>query len=98
MTEGFEKNPVFSAPWEAQAFAMAVALYERGCFTWTEWSSTLAEVIAEAKDQRYYEHWLTALERIVERKALVAPGMLERRRREWEEAALRTPHGQPIEL
>ena len=105
MSEGFEKNPVFNAPWEAQAFAMAVALHERGAFTWKEWASTLAEVIAEANargepggGEHYYEHWLAALERIVERKALFAPGVLERRRREWEEAARRTPHGRPIEL
>ena len=105
MTEGFEKDPVFNAPWEAQAFAMAVALHERGAFTWQEWSSTLAEVIAEVKahgepdtGDRYYEHWLTALERILARKSLLAPAALERRQREWQEAALRTPHGKPIEL
>ena len=26
-------GPVFRAPWEAQAFALAVALHERGLFT-----------------------------------------------------------------
>jgi len=105
MSEGFDKNPVFNAPWEAQAFAMAVALYERGAFTWKEWASTLAEVVAEVKargetdtGERYYEHWLTALERIAARKSLVTDAALERRRHEWEEAARRTPHGQPIEL
>ena len=105
MSEGFDKNPVFNAPWEAQAFAMAVALYERGAFTWKEWASTLAEVVAEVKargetdtGERYYEHWLTALERIAARKSLVTDAALERRRHDWEEAARRTPHGQPIEL
>ena len=29
-------GPVFKAPWEAQAFAMALALHERGLFTWKE--------------------------------------------------------------
>ena len=29
-----EDGPVFREPWEAQAFAMALALYERGLFTW----------------------------------------------------------------
>ena len=34
-------------PWEAQAFAMALALHERGVFTWPEWAATLgAEVSA----------------------------------------------------
>jgi hypothetical protein len=41
------EGPVFKAPWEAQAFAMAVALHERGAFTWKEWAACLAEVIAE---------------------------------------------------
>jgi hypothetical protein len=31
-------GPVFSAPWEAQAFAMVLALHERGLFTWPEWA------------------------------------------------------------
>jgi len=99
------EGPVFAAPWEAQAFAMAVALNERGAFAWKEWAATLAEVIAEAgrrgdfdDGSHYYRHWLTALERIVARKGIVTEALLERRRHEWDEAARRTPHGQPIEL
>ena len=37
------EGPVFREPWEAQAFAMALALHERGLFTWPEWAATLAE-------------------------------------------------------
>jgi nitrile hydratase accessory protein len=98
-------GPVFSAPWEAQAFALAVALHERGAFTWKEWAATLAEVIGEARlrgepdtGERYYEHWLAALERIVAAKRLLARGSLEDRKRAWRAAARRTPHGQPIVL
>ena len=98
-------DPVFKAPWEAQAFAMTLALHERGAFSWKEWAQTLAEVIAEVKargepdtGEDYYRHWLTALERIVERKGLVSAATLEERRHAWEEAAEHTPHGQPIEL
>ena len=32
-------GPVFREPWEAQAFAMTLALHERGLFTWKEWAS-----------------------------------------------------------
>src|ERR1700737_1957384 len=39
----------FREPWEAQAFAMALALHERGLFTWTEWASALAEQIRRAQ-------------------------------------------------
>ena len=98
-------TPVFNAPWEAQAFAMTVALHESGAFTWKEWADDLAEVIAEVKrrgeadtGEDYYAHWLTALERIVTRKGLVTEKLLEHKRREWDEAAHRTPHGHPIEL
>lgn len=99
------EGPVFKAPWEAQAFAMAVALYERGAFTWKEWAATLAEVIAEVRHRGepddggdYYRHWMTALERIVARKGLLTPAALHERRDAWDEAARRTPHGQPIVL
>jgi nitrile hydratase accessory protein len=99
------EQPVFRAPWEAQAFAMTLALYERGAFTWPEWAQTLAAVIAEAAQrgepdtgERYYEHWLTALERITSGKGLVSASSLSQRQQEWRDAALLTPHGQPIEL
>jgi nitrile hydratase accessory protein len=98
-------GPVFKAPWEAQSFAMAVALHERGAFTWKEWAACLAEVIAEIRlrgdfddGSEYYRHWLTALERTVARKGMVTDALLERRRHEWDEAARRTPHGKPIVL
>ena len=34
---------MFREPWEAQAFAMALALQQRGLFTWSEWAATLAD-------------------------------------------------------
>ena len=90
------EDRVFNAPWEAQAF---------GAFSWNEWTDALAGVIAEARKRGdddtgadYYRQWLIALERIAVRKGLVDDAALERRRQQWEEAADRTPHGQPIEL
>jgi nitrile hydratase accessory protein len=98
-------GPVFNAPWEAQAFALTLALYERGVFSWREWAQTLAEVIAQVRErgepdtgEHYYRHWLAALERISAAKGLVTTGGLDARREEWEAAARRTPHGLPIEL
>ena len=98
-------EPVFRAPWEAQAFAMTLALHERGVFTWKEWTDTLAQAIRDAQvagdpdtGESYYEHWLDALERIATAKGLVAGAMLALRKDEWREAARRTPHGKPIEL
>ncbi|WP_242662559.1 nitrile hydratase accessory protein [Teichococcus deserti] len=90
-------GPVFAAPWEAQAFALTLALHEAGCFAWSEWADCLGAEIASA-ERPYYEHWLAALERIVAEKRIVAPAALEERRLAWAAAAARTPHGQPITL
>ena len=84
---------------------MTLALHERGEFSWREWGETLAAVISEVKQRReadtgadYYHHWMTALERIAARKGIVTEALLQERREQWEEAARRTPHGQPIQL
>ncbi|MFM9921496.1 nitrile hydratase accessory protein [Variovorax sp. H27-G14] len=98
-------GPVFSAPWEAQAFAMALALHEGGLFTWPEWAETLAAQIAAAQaagdpdtGETYYRHWLAALETLVARKGASSHDELARYRHAWDHAADRTPHGEPIAL
>jgi nitrile hydratase accessory protein len=100
-----EDGPVFRAPWEAQAFAMALSLHERGLFTWTEWAATLADQIKHAQaagdpdtGETYYQHWLATLERLVAAKGVTSTAMLARYRDAWDHAADRTPHGAPIEL
>jgi nitrile hydratase accessory protein len=90
-------GPVFNEPWEAQAFAMAVKLHEAGAFTWAEWAETLGAEIKRG-GASYYEHWLAALETLVESKRLMSRGEREDRIAAWDEAARRTPHGQPIVL
>jgi len=98
-------EPVFKAPWEAQAFAMTLSLHARGVFTWSEWAGALARELAAAAARgapddgtHYYEHWLAALEKLVAGKELVSERDLERRVDEWDAAAQATPHGRPIEL
>ena len=99
------EGPVFREPWEAQAFAMAVALRERGLIEWGEWAQTLGDEIKRAQaagdpdtGETYYRHWLAALERIVTEKGLTSADALSRYREAWDHAADRTPHGHPIEL
>jgi nitrile hydratase accessory protein len=98
-------GPVFHEPWEAQAFAMALALHQRGLFTWTEWAATLAGEIKRAqaagdpdRGNTYYRHWLNALERMVAEKNVASGTQLARYRDAWAHAAVRTPHGTPIAL
>jgi nitrile hydratase accessory protein len=100
-----DSGPVFRAPWEAQAFALALALHERGAFTWTEWAAALTEAIRRAQaggdpdvGDTYYQHWLDALEQLVIAKGLADPERLHALEHAWEAAAERTPHGLPIEL
>ncbi|HEY4141676.1 MAG TPA: nitrile hydratase accessory protein [Pseudolabrys sp.] len=100
-----EEGPVFHEPWEAQAFAMTMALYERGLFTWPEWAATLAAEIKRAQaagdpdtGETYYSHWLAALEKIVAEKGVTTAHDLHRTRDAWDHACDRTPHGQPIVL
>ena len=98
-------EPVFNAPWEAEAFALAVTLQERGVFSKQEWAATLGDEIKKAQaagdpdtGETYYLHWLAALERIVAAKGLADAQLLTRTRDAWEHACARTPHGAPIEL
>ena len=100
-----EGGPVFREPWEAQAFAMALSLHQRGLFTWPEWAATLAEEIKSAQQagdpdtgDTYYRHWLNALERLVAEKGVADPTTLARYRDAWERAADTTRHGDPIVL
>ena len=72
-----DDEPVFRAPWEAQAFAMAVRLYEVGVFEWAEWAAALSSEIELAQaagnpdlGDTYYLHWLNALERLTAEKKL----------------------------
>jgi nitrile hydratase accessory protein len=98
-------EPVFAEPWQAQAFAMALALHHKGLFSWPEWADTLARQIQAAQARgdadlgdTYYHHWLAALEAIVAAKGASSSDELERYRQAWDHAAERTPHGAPVEL
>lgn len=95
-------EPVFAAPWEAQAFAMTLRLHETGLFSWSEWAEALGAEISAAgpgsPPSEYYRLWLAALEKLCSRKALLSPDAISRRQEEWREAAAATPHGHPIFL
>ncbi|TFV72043.1 nitrile hydratase accessory protein [Bradyrhizobium frederickii] len=100
-----DDGPVFRAPWEAHAFAMALTLHQRGVFTWPEWAAALAHQIKRAQaagdpdtGETYYLHWLATLEGLVASKGVASTDTLHRYRDAWDRAADRTPHGKPIEL
>ena len=98
-------GPVFTAPWQAQAFAMTLALHEKGVFTWPEWATALSTAIRAAQDagdpdlgNTYYVHWTNALESLIVNKGLGNAEQIHALEHAWANAAERTPHGRPIEL
>lgn len=89
---------VFEAPWQGRVFGMARALAEAGVYDWDEFRACLIEEIADwerdgdagaAAGYAYYDRFLSAFERLLERKRLVSPTTLGER-----VAVLRArPHG-----
>jgi nitrile hydratase accessory protein len=94
--------PVFAEPWQAEAFAMTVALHDKGLFSWSEWAQALSSEVkkpgAAADGHDYYEHWLAALEGLLVSKGLTAKSDVDATAEAWERAAHATPHGKPILL
>jgi len=100
-----EGGPVFSEPWQAQAFALAVKLSELGHFTWKEWATALAEELDAAAKRgtpddgfQYYDHWVAALEHLVQAKGLLDAARLDERKQAWAAAYRDTRHGAPVVL
>ncbi|SMX27784.1 hypothetical protein TRP8649_01894 [Pelagimonas phthalicica] len=98
-------EPVFEAPWHAQAFALAVHLNAEGVFDWREWTQCFGAVLQEHGVSRelnggddYFLAWITALERICAQKQVADAGALAELKAGWERAYLATPHGHPVHL
>ncbi|MET0574409.1 MAG: nitrile hydratase accessory protein [Mesorhizobium sp.] len=95
-------EPVFSEPWQAEAFAMTVALHERGLFSWSEWAEMLSaevkrgDVAPDGSD--YYDCWLRALEALLAARGVAPAGDVDALAEAWQRAAHATPHGRPILL
>lgn len=95
-------EPVFAEPWQAEAFALVVALHARGLFTWNEWASALSSEVklpgAAPDGSDYYDHWLAALEKLLSTKGVAGAAEIDGLAEAWHRAARATPHGKPILL
>lgn len=91
---------VFAQPWQAQVFAMTVALHERGVLTWPGWAQLLGRHVARgaADGSDYYNRWADALQEVLAERQIASAEEIDRAAQAWHEAAARTPHGRPIEL
>lgn len=100
-----QSGPAFAEPWQARAFALAVLASRQGCFTWSEWSQALGRELRQASTgdssavtSSYFDCWLSALQSLLVGKGAVAQEELSDRRRAWEDAYRRTPHGTPVRI
>jgi nitrile hydratase accessory protein len=79
---------VFNEAWEGRIFGMAVAMSEGRQIDWEEFRQQLiAEIAAEDQtggDSTYYERWLAAFERLLDRHGLIAAEELQLRTAEFE--------------
>ncbi|MGH1416595.1 MAG: nitrile hydratase accessory protein [Pelagimonas sp.] len=98
-------QPVFEAPWHAQAFALAVYLNEQGVFNWPEWTQVFGAVLAQhglAQEldggDDYFLAWVAALEKICAAKGVAEIEALSALKASWERAYLVTPHGDPVRV
>lgn len=95
----------FAEPWQAELFALTVALSEAGQFSWAAWTeafgATLKRHGAERKldgNADYYAAWLETLEGLLDRAGIAPQAQAADMRDRWEAAYLSTPHGQPVRI
>jgi len=86
----------FDAPWQAQAFAMTLALHRAGLFSWPDGTRALATQIATGAP--FWDAWVAALETLTVERADARPADLADLAARWQAAARATPHGQPVVL
>jgi nitrile hydratase accessory protein len=79
---------VFNEAWEGRVFGMAVAMSEERQFDWEDFRQQLIAEIGAAdqagSESTYYERWLAAFERLLDRRGLITASELTSRTAEFE--------------
>lgn len=88
----------FQEPWQAQLFALTVALNEAGHFTWPEWTAVFGPRVQHAGAEEYWQIWSEALVALLEARGIAGAGEVRALTERWQAAARATPHGKPILL
>jgi nitrile hydratase accessory protein len=102
---GVDGEPAFAEAWQAEALAIADTLVQNGLFSATAWSSALGDALQQAaasgaadNQETYYRCVLSALEVLIASHSAIDQQAMTGMRKNWEEAYLSTPHGQPVKL
>lgn len=102
LPQSADGDPVFAEPWQAQAFAMTVHLFDRGVFTWEAWAQALSaelhKPVRAADGSDYFEAWVAALSGLLTSKGVADEGTMLALQESWKRAAEATPHGVAIRL
>lgn len=88
----------FEEPWQAQLFALTVALNEAGHFHWSDWAAVFGPKVQDAPAEAYWDVWAEALVVLLDARGITGTAEVQALTQRWQEAARRTPHGQAIEL
>ena len=88
----------FEEPWQAQLFALTVALNEGGLFDWSEWTSVFGPRVRATEARDYWAVWSEALIALLEAKGVTGTEEVAALTARWQAAARATPHGRPIVL
>lgn len=86
----------FDQPWQAQVFALTVALNEAGWLDWPDWAAAFGA--ARAGEGDYFTDWLDTLQRLLAERGVADAATIAALTAGWQRAARATPHGSPIEL
>jgi nitrile hydratase accessory protein len=86
-------QPTFEADWQRRAFGLAVALSEFDHYSWDDFQGELIRAIDAWENKQvettstweYYDHWVAALERVVEDHGLLADDYVGPRERDHEQ-------------
>ena len=66
--------PVFDAPWQGRALALAVLAVERTGREWDDFRRHLIACIDDAPQRPYWESWVAALDRFLDDRDLEPAG------------------------
>lgn len=88
----------FDEPWQAQLFALTVALNEAGHFAWSDWAAVFGPRVQGVGADAYWDVWSEALIALLQDREIAGAEDVEALTKRWQAAAHATPHGQPILL